>query len=309
MQHAPITLILIIINVGFSVYAFSNPIIIDRYKFEVGAILYRKEWYRLITSGFLHANWMHLLMNMLSLYFMGPVLEAFFTGTAMFSRYDFIYERYGDFGRPLYLILYFGSMIGGDLLALLFKRKDPHYSAIGASGAISGVVFAVAMLAPTAMVQVFFIPMPFWLYAILYVAYTLFGMKSNADNIGHEAHMGGALAGLLIFVAAAPDFLIANWWFFLILFVPSVLGIYLLKVQPEFVNDPGILFRKRSKWTSTTKKPKGLEINQRAFLQAELDRLLDKVGRKGIDSLTDEERKRLHEVSERLGKEQRGPKV
>lgn len=305
MQFAPITLILMVINIGFSVYAFSNPIIIERYKFHVGAVLYRKEWYRLITSGFLHGSWMHLLMNMLSLYFMGPILEAFFTGTSMFSHYNFIYERYGDFGRPLYLLLYFGSMLGGDLLALFFKRNDLEYSAIGASGAISGVVFAVAMLAPTAMVQVIFIPMPFWLYALLYVSYTLFGMKSQADNIGHEAHMGGALAGLLIFVAAAPDFLIRNWWFFLLLVVPSVLGIYLLKVRPEFVNDPGILFRKRPQWGASTKKPKGLEINQRVFMQAELDRLLDKVGRKGFDSLSDAERKRLHELSERLGKDQR----
>ena len=305
MQDAPITLILILVNVGFSLYGFSNRDAFEKFKFNVGAVLYRKEWYRLVTSAFLHGSWVHLLMNMLSLFFMGPALEGFFTGINVLNIPDFDYDRFGAMGRPLYLLLYFGSMIGGDLLALLFHRNDPDYSAIGASGAISGVVFAVAMFFPMGTVLIYFLPMPFWLYAFLYVAYTLFGMKSQADNIGHEAHMGGALAGLLIFVAAAPDRLVAHWWFFLVLFIPAVLGIYLLRAVPGFVNDPGILFRKRPQWGATTKKPKGLEINQRVFMQAELDRLLDKVGRKGFDSLSDEERKRLHELSERLGKDQR----
>lgn len=305
MQHAPITLILLVVNIGFSIYAFSNAAVLERFKFQVGPILQGREWHRIITAGFLHVNPTHLIVNMLTLYFVGPSLENFFTNSGL------MYNRYGDFGRPLYLILYFGSLIGGDLLALLFHRKEPNYSAVGASGALSGLLFAIAIYAPDALVRIFFIiPMPLWLFAILYVGYSLFGMRSGmGGRVGHSAHLGGALAGLLIFVALVPEVLFAHWWLFLALLIPSVVGLYLLQVQPEFVNDPGILFRRKPQWGAGTKKPKGLEINQRAFLQAELDRLLDKVGRKGIDSLTDEERKRLHEVSERLGKEQRGPKA
>lgn len=300
MQDAPITLILLVVNVGFSLYAFSNPAILEQFKFQVGAVLYKREWHRIVTAGFLHGSTTHLLVNMLTLYFVGPSLEGFFTQS------DLMMERYGNFGRPLYLILYFGSLIGGDLLALLFHRKDPEYSAVGASGALSGLLFAIAILAPTSMVSLFFfIPMPLWLFALLYVGFSLFGMKSGLGRIGHSAHLGGALAGLLIFAALVPEVMIVHWWLFLLLLVPSVLGLYLLQVQPEFVNNPGILFRKRPQWGATTKKPKGLEINQRVFMQAELDRLLDKVGRKGFDSLSDEERKRLHELSERLGKDQR----
>lgn len=299
MQEAPITLILLVANVAFSIAGFSNPSILERFKFQVGPILIKKEWHRLISSGFLHGGIFHLLMNMMSLYYVGTALEQFFTQSSM------MYDRYGDLGRPLYLLLYFGSLIGGDVVALWMHRKDYDYSAVGASGAISGLLFAVAILAPNSMVTVFILPMPMWLFAVLYVAFSLFGMRSGFGNIGHSAHLGGALAGLLIFGALVPEAVILHWWLFLLLLVPSVLGLYLLIVVPEFINDPMILFRRRPQWTTKTKKPKGLEINQTAFMQAELDRLLDKVGRKGLESLSDEERKRLHDLSNRLGKNQR----
>lgn len=169
-------LFLIIVNIAFSYKGFSNNTFLDGYKFEVDKILISKEYKRLITSGFLHVSWMHLIFNMLSLYAFSGLLEY-------------------HIGELSFLVIYLTSMVGGNLLALFVHRNHGDYSAVGASGAVCGVIFASIALFPGMELGFFGIPisLPSWLYGIIYVAFSIYGIKSSRDNIGHEAHLGGVL--------------------------------------------------------------------------------------------------------------------
>ena len=138
----------------------------------------------MITSAFLHANFMHLLFNMFALYTFGSYLESFFI------------RNLGSFEGSLYFFLiYFISLIAGSLLTVLFHYKDPNYVAVGASGAVSGIVFSYIIFFPQSMLYVFFVPMPAYLFAILWIGFSIYGMRRKLGNIGHEAHLGGALGG------------------------------------------------------------------------------------------------------------------
>lgn len=296
MSSSPVTLVFLFVNVAFSIYAFSDRSVFDRFKFNVGAVLQGNEWHRLFTSGFLHGSPTHLIVNMLSLYFCGPALEGIFS---MFALN----------GGPLpYILLYFGSLLGGDLLSLFIHRHQSSFSAVGASGAISGLIFAVALLQPDATVYLFFmLPCPIWLFAIAFVGYSLFGMRNNMGGIDHSAHLGGALLGLLITAAFFPSVAIANWVFLLILLIPPAVVLVAIALNPTAVGDPLELLKKFFQGKGVAKepnhKPKGLEINMRASRQEEIDRLLDKVAQKGPASLSPEERRRLDELSNRGGRD------
>ena len=144
-------------------------------------------WHQLITSGFIHADLGHLFMNMFTLYYFGRPIE-----TAL--------------GSWRFLVLYFGSMLAGSLLTLLAHYRDPAYRALGASGAISGVVFSFVLFAPLASVYVFLIPVgiPAFLFALGYVAISIIGMRRRLGRIGHEAHLGGAVGGVLLTLLLHP---------------------------------------------------------------------------------------------------------
>src|SRR5215831_13558473 len=184
-----ISIVIIIANVIFSYRGFTHISFYEKYKFEVEKILLYRQYYRIISSGFLHVNWMHLIFNMLSLYFFSGGLEAFL----------------GDFN---YLLIYFSSLIGGSLLSLFIHRHHGDYTAVGASGAVNGVIFATIALFPTMNINLLFIPMPAWLFGILFVIFSIYGVRSRKDNIGHDAHLGGALIGMAIALALRPSALI-----------------------------------------------------------------------------------------------------
>src|SRR5664279_1898625 len=171
-----ITLILIIVNIAFSYKGFTNETFFEGYKFEVDRILINKDYKRLVTSGFLHVSWTHLILNMFSLYAFSGSIES-------------------DLGGLQFLLIYFVSLVGGNLLCLFIHRNHGDYSAVGASGAVSGIIFASIALYPGMGIGFFGLPfsIPGWLYGILYVLYSIYGIKSGKDNIGHEAHLGGAL--------------------------------------------------------------------------------------------------------------------
>lgn len=188
---APATIGLLIANIALSIAAFNNARLIDRLLFDMSRIRRFNEWYRMLTSGFIHGDPLHLFMNMLALYFMGPYLELT-TGTVGF------------------IIIYFASLIGGSLWTYMENYRDLNYRALGASGAVSGITTAAAVFAPFAEIRLFFaLPMPLGVFAICYIVFSAWASRSNIrDGIGHAAHLGGALTGIAIvciFWPAAPQ--------------------------------------------------------------------------------------------------------
>lgn len=212
METHPVVLILIAITVVTSLQGFNNARFFDRYKFNVGAMLgHPKQWDRLISSAFLHGDYMHLLFNMLTLYFFSDIIiEAFSTWQ--------------------YLIIYFAAVIGGGLLSLWMHRKDYYYSAIGASGGVVGILFASIAINPHIGIMFFFIPIPIpgWIFAIIYLAYSVYGMKAQLGNIGHEAHLGGAIAGLALAISFAPVLLAINGLYIGLMIIPLIILAYLV---------------------------------------------------------------------------------
>ncbi len=169
---------------------FSNRIFFEQYLFHVGKILGRREYIRLLTSGFLHANIGHLAFNMIALY-------SFSTSIGR------------KFGFISYLVIFFGSLMAGNLLALYIHRRDPEYRAIGASGAVSGVIYSSIIIFPYQGISVMFLPVviPSWLFGIIFILISVYGIRARLGNIGHEAHLGGAIAGILISVMLKPHLL------------------------------------------------------------------------------------------------------
>ncbi|WP_407402671.1 rhomboid family intramembrane serine protease [Chryseobacterium sp.] len=185
-----LVLIIIAITSIASYYALNDAAIFEKYKFSVGAINNRKEYVRLVSSGFLHADFMHLFFNMFSLFmFQGPVIEFF-----------------GEIG---FLIIYFASMVLGNLFSLFIYKNQPWYSAIGASGAVSGIIFAAIAMAPNEISVNF---LPGWLFGTLYFGYSVYMMikPKQWDNLGHAAHLGGAFFGLVYAVIMRPETAIQN---------------------------------------------------------------------------------------------------
>jgi len=185
LLNAPITLALLLSNLGISGYAmFADPSLIKELSFRPRRIRERGEYYRFLTAGFVHAGGAHLAFNMITLYFFGPLLERIL-------------------GAGAFLILYFGSELSAHALTYVMHRTDPNYSAVGASGAISGVLFAFCLYAPLAMLGIMFIiPMPAILFAVLYVVVSIYAIGQRQPGmqggIAHEAHLGGALGGVVL---------------------------------------------------------------------------------------------------------------
>ena len=174
-----LTLFLILTNIFVTYKGLNDYGFFEKYKFNVGSIK-RGEFYRLITGAFLHVGWGHLAANMITLYFFMPVVEGFI----------------GVFGA---LVIYMVSLIGGNLLVYYFHRKHDWYSAVGNSGAVNGILFASILIKPgmTIIILPIPIPIPAIIYGIGYLLYTTYGMQRQGSGIGHEAHFGGAAAGML----------------------------------------------------------------------------------------------------------------
>ncbi len=282
MQNVAV-LSLIIANVAVSLYGFRQRAFFERYKFHVGEILGRKAWDRLLVSAFLHANLLHLFFNMWALYVFGEHLNK-------------------DLGSAVFLLLYGLSLLGGDVFALLFHRNHPSYSAVGASGAISGVVFASIFLTPGIRIMIFPLPigMPAWVFALGYTAFTLFGIRSQRGNIGHEAHLGGAVAGMLIAAALRPtEVIVEQPWLFFGILVPVVVFMVV------FAQFPHLFGRRASSWfrfpsTPREAAPRSSAAAERLRQKEELDRLLDKISEGGLGSLSAAERERLDRISREL---------
>ena len=196
------TIAVIAVNVLVSLKGFNDGSFFERYKFGIGAIKAgQKE--RMLTSGFLHVDISHLFMNMFTLFFFADVVINWF-------------------GPTKFVGIYFISLIAGSLLALFFHKDEPHYSAVGASGAVTGILYAAILLQPDMRLGIMFIPIPLPAYVlgIGYLLYSIYGMKKRLGNIGHTAHFGGAIGGYVMTLLFKPDLLVTDTLMVMLLAVP-----------------------------------------------------------------------------------------
>jgi membrane associated rhomboid family serine protease len=269
----PIATLLIIIATGVvSVPAFTNHVLRDKLIFSPRAILAEKEYHRLVTSAFLHADWQHLVFNMISLYFFGQTMEP-------------------AIGAQCFLLIYFASIVGGDLLSLYLHRNHEYFS-LGASGGVCGIIFSSVFLFPGIAIGFFMLPVrvPGWLYAILFLAFEFYGGRRQRSNIGHDAHLGGALIGLLTTTALFPE--IVRWsprLYATVMAMSVIMFVYLWKNPLNL--PPGAFFRGWSGPAARTRKA-GPTAGQ-------VDAILEKVSREGIQSLTKKEREILDQAAKK----------
>jgi membrane associated rhomboid family serine protease len=270
-----ISIAIIIANVIVSYKGFSSHEFFARYSFEVEKILIYKDYKRLVTSGFLHVNWMHLIFNMFSMYIFSAGLESYI-------------------GSIYYLVIYFVSLTGGNLFSLYIHRHHDAYSAVGASGAVCGIMFASIALFPGMRIGLFFLPISFpaWMYGLAFILYSIYGIRSRRDNIGYETHLGGALIGLLVAIIIRPSAIVYNYVPILLIVIPSVVFIYFIVKNPAFLLIDNT-FKKKYNYTvedryNATKRN----------LQEEIDEILEKIHKKGISSLTKQEKEKLKAYSE-----------
>ena len=183
----PVTIAIIVANVIMSLKGFDDRLFFEKYKFNVGSIR-RGEQIRMFSSGFLHVDTTHLLFNMITLYF--------------FASYVI-----GSLGTLNFIIIYVASLIFGNLLSLYFHKEEYWYSAVGASGAVTGVLYAAILLDPGMSLYMFFIPIPIpgYIFGIAYLMYSIYGMKNRIGNIGHDAHFGGAVGGYAVTLILMPS--------------------------------------------------------------------------------------------------------
>lgn len=180
-----VTIIIIAANIIISFKGFNDAAFFEKFKFNVGDIK-RGAKYQIISSGFLHVDTSHLFVNMLTLYF--------FANVVIF-----------DLGSLGFLLVYIASLILGNLLSYFFHKDENQYTAVGASGAVMGILYSAILLRPDMMLGLFFIiPIPAYVFGIGYLLYTIYGMRRKADNIGHDAHFGGAVGGYILTLMLAP---------------------------------------------------------------------------------------------------------
>lgn len=189
------TLAIIIITALVSIAAFNNHDTFNLLKFNAWLIKDKNQSWRFFTYAFVHAGWFHLLINMFVLWSFGRLVEQSFTMIFGFSK-----------GLLYYLLLYVGGIIFATLLDFGKHKNDPFYDAVGASGAVSAVLFSSIILAPDNTLIVFPIPIPLpaYIFGILYLIYSAYMGKQAKDNIGHNAHFFGAIFGIFFTIILKP---------------------------------------------------------------------------------------------------------
>ncbi len=271
----PLTFLLIVVNALVTYKGLKEVVFLNTFSFNVDKILINKDYKRIITAGFLHVDWMHFSFNIITLYFFGSYLETYLNPF-------------------LFLTLYTISLVGGNLFALYIHRNHSDYSAIGASGAISGLVFASIALFPEMKIGLILFPISFpaWLYGIAYVLYSIYGIQSQKDNIAHEAHLGGGIAGLLFAIVIKPMVLTTNYIPILLIIIPTLIFLFLLIKKPHFliVSNP---FSRSKGFLTIEDKYNATKVSK----EKELNAILDKINKKGYDKLSKKDKERLEQLS------------
>jgi len=187
-----ITTIIIVLTCIISFLAFNNPRLMNTLIFWPPAVSMRHQYYRFVTCGFIHADIMHLAFNMFTLYFFGKALELYYMGDLGLQHY-------------YYPVLYFTALIVANIPSYLKHQDDYNYRSLGASGAVCAVLFAFILLRPWAPIIVFVIKMPAIIYALLFLGYSIYMSRRGGDNVNHDAHLWGALFGILFTIAVHPS--------------------------------------------------------------------------------------------------------
>jgi membrane associated rhomboid family serine protease len=200
-----VTIIIIAANVIISLKGFNDYSFFEKYKFNTAAIG-RGEYFRMFSSAFLHVNNMHLLFNMITLYFFAEVVI-------------------GALGQGTFLLIYVLSFLAGNFLSYYFHKINPNYNAVGASGGVMGVLYSAIIFYPDMPLYFFFIPIaiPAWFVGIGYLLYSIYGMKKQSGNIGHDAHFGGAIAGYVLTLFFAPHLFETQMWIIILLAIPILI--------------------------------------------------------------------------------------
>jgi membrane associated rhomboid family serine protease len=276
IESSLVTLLLIAITAFVSYKGFNNRLFMQGYSFDIDKVLVNKEYSRVVSSGFLHTNWMHLIFNMIALYAFGSMLEPMLGGFQL-------------------LIIYFLSLIGGNLLALLIYKNYGDYSAVGASGAVNGIVYAAIALAPGMGIGLLFLPIsiPAWAFGLAYVIFSIYGIKAKWGNSGHAAHLGGALIGMLAALAMYPEVFPQNYLPILAILVPTIAFILVIVYKPELLMVDAFSRKKIS--YSIDHKYNYKKVQQ----QADIDDILEKIHQKGMSSLTKKEKEALEHYSKK----------
>mgnify|MGYP000002531493 FL=1 len=203
-------ILLLLLNILLSFKGFRDPLFFERYKFSVLKIR-KNETFRLFSSGFLHVDTTHLIFNMFTLYIFGDVAIQLM-------------------GAVSFYIVYGLSLFSGNYFTYLNHKNEPNYTAVGASGAVSGIVYSSILLFPKMKLAFLFLPIPIpgYIFGILYLLYTLFGMKSRHDNIGHTAHFGGAVSGFATTLFIYPSLLYTETYLILLMLIP-IIGYVVMK--------------------------------------------------------------------------------
>ncbi len=273
-----ITLVIIFANIVFSWKGFKSRTFFDKYAFEVERIRLYRQYHRLLTSGFLHVSWKHLLLNMISL-----------------LAFNFLLET--DLGAAAFSIIYFGSLVGGNLLSLYIHRKESDYSAVGASGAICGVIFATVAVYPDRGVDAFgLFSIPGWVYGIGYLLIAIYGIRSRRDNIGHDAHLSGAMVGILMALVMVPGALRDNFAVVIALLVPGIFFMYVIINKPQAILVDNYHYNQHHVFVDIDDQYNMGKVNR----QKELDTILEKIHQRGIQSLTKIEKDKLELYSRQI---------
>lgn len=188
-----ITYFTIGITAIISYVAFQNNEMTNKLQFNAAQIIHRKEYYRLVSHAFIHANWSHLIVNMLVLYFFGRNIEVYFG------------YYFGNKATAYFLLLYFGGILASNLWSLIKHKNNYYYNAVGASGAVSAILFASIFFQPLEPLYLFAVlPIPGILFAVGYLLYSYQMSKKQKDNVAHDAHFLGAVFGFLFPILLKP---------------------------------------------------------------------------------------------------------
>lgn len=284
MEYHPITIIVLLITGAMTFVAFQRRELWERWMLKPQPILRAKQYDRMLLSGFIHLNWWHFIFNAFSFYSFAALIELLF-------------------GWATLLSVYFAAILGGSALALILHRNE-SYSALGASGGVCGIIFASIFLLPNGAVQMIFITIPNYLYAILFLLGSYYCHRKNIGHIAHDAHLGGAIVGLLLTTAMYPEYIAAAPIMFAVVLVLSLTILAMLVFDPfhllgsrKDAYDVGLGSDRAQRYAANRSRNEKL---------AEIDQLLEKVSQRGINSLSNKERQRLETLSKEVHRPARG---